>query len=53
MNNFKTRILENKEVAKKGGNIAKIAREALEKELGQSVVSEENALNYKYVDEIK
>ncbi len=39
---------ENINVARKGGNIAKLAREALEKELGKSVVTSDNKLNYKY-----
>ena len=43
----------NKEIAKKGGHVAKVAREDMEKELGQSVVSKENALNYKYLDDNK
>ena len=43
----------NKEIAKKGGHVAKVAREDMEKELGQSVVSKENTLNYKYLDDNK
>jgi len=31
------------DVAKRGGNVAKVAREQLEKEIGQSVISSENA----------
>ena len=46
-------LKENKEIAKKGGHVAKVAREDMEKELGQSVVSKENALNYKYLDDNK
>lgn len=41
---------QNKRIAKKGGNIAKITRDSLEKELGESVVTNKNALNYKYKD---
>ena len=41
---------QNKKIAKKGGNIAKITRDSLEKELGESVVTNKNALNYKYID---
>lgn len=41
---------QNKKIAKKGGNIAKITRDSLEKELGESVVTNKNALNYKYKD---
>lgn len=40
----------NKEIAKKGGHVAKVAREDMEKELGKSVVSKENAINYEYLD---
>lgn len=35
---------ENKQVAKRGGNVAGAAREATEKELGHSIVSQENFL---------
>jgi hypothetical protein len=31
--------------AKKGGNVAKIAREKLETDLGESIISNENYLN--------
>lgn len=44
---------KNKEIAKKGGHVAKVAREDMERELGQSVISKENALNYKYLDDNK
>lgn len=43
----------NKEVAKKGGHVAKVAREDMEKELGKSVVSKENALSYQYINDNK
>lgn len=46
-------LKENKEIAKKGGHVAKVAREDMEKELGKSVISKENALNYQYIDEKK
>ena len=39
-------------VAKRGGGIAKQARDNLEKELGESVVTKNNKLNYEYVKEI-
>lgn len=42
---------QNKKIARKGGNIAKITRDSLEKELGKTVISKQNNLNYKYVDE--
>lgn len=44
---------ENKKIAKKGGHVAKVAREDMEKELGQSVVSKENVLSYQYLDDNK
>ena len=42
---------ENIEVARRGGKIAGNARKDLEHEIGESVVSSDNALNYEYVDE--
>lgn len=44
---------KNKGIATKGGYVSKVAREDMEKELGQSVISKENALNYKYIDSNK
>ena len=41
---------ENKKIVKMGGNTAKVARDDLERKLGKSVVSNENSLNYKYID---
>ena len=46
-------LKENREIAKRGGRIAKNTRDNLEKELGKSVISKENALNYKYIDDKK
>lgn len=46
-------LKENREMAKRGGRIAKNTRDNLEKELGKSVISKENALNYKYIDDKK
>lgn len=43
----------NRKVAKMGGHAAKVAREDIEKSLGESVVSKNNALNYKYLDDKK
>ena len=43
----------NKKVAKAGGDVAKVARDNLEAKLGKSVISNENALNYKYADNNK
>lgn len=34
---------QSKQVAKQGGNVAKVAREELEKQTGKSVISTENA----------
>ena len=42
---------ENKEIAKIGGSIAKKTRNNLEKELGESIVSNENNLSYTYIEE--
>ena len=39
---------ENKKIAQTGGNVAKVAKDSLEKELGKSVVSNSNNLKYKY-----
>ncbi len=44
---------QNKEIAKRGGNIAKNTRNNLEQELGESVISNKNALSYKYLDSNK
>ena len=44
---------QNKEIAKMGGNTAKVARDDLEKKLGKSVLSNENVLNYQYKNEEK
>ena len=44
-------LKKNIKVAKKGGNVAKIARDELEEELGESIVTKENRLNYKYKEE--
>ena len=41
----------NKEIAKMGGHASKVARDDLEKNLGHSVVSKDNALLYKYVED--
>ena len=42
---------ENMEVARRGGRIAGNARKDLENEIGDSVVTSNNTLNYGYVDE--
>ena len=43
-------LKENKDVAKAGGNVAKIAKDDLEAKLGESIISSDNKLNYKYLD---
>ena len=42
---------ENIDVARRGGKISGNARKDLENELGESVVTSNNALNYEYTDE--
>ena len=44
-------LKENIKVAKMGGHAAKVAREDIEKNLGESVVTKTNKLNYKYIEE--
>lgn len=44
---------ENRKVANMGGNVAKVARDDLEKKLGKTVISNKNALGYKYLDSKK
>ena len=44
---------ENMKVAKRGGKVAKGARNLYEEETKQSAISKENALNYQYKDDIK
>ena len=34
-----------------GGRTAKVARDELEKNLGENVVSKDNALSYQYIEE--
>ena len=46
-------LKENREMAKRGGRIAKNTRNDLEKELGRTVITKQNALNYKYIDDNK
>ena len=42
---------QNKKVAKMGGHAAKVARDDIEKNLGHSVVSKDNSLSYKYIED--
>jgi len=44
---------ENIKVARIGGNVAKVAKEQLEENLGETVVTSNNKLNYEYIDETK
>lgn len=44
-------LKENLKVAKRGGGVAKGARDLYEKETKKSAISKENSLNYQYVDE--
>ena len=44
-------LKENKEMAKRGGKIAKNTRDNLEQELGKTVITNENHLGYQYIDE--
>ena len=42
---------DNGEIAKIGGHASKVARDDLEKNLGHSVVSKDNTLSYKYIED--
>ena len=42
---------ENKEIAKMGGNTAKVARDDLEEKLGEAIITNKNNLGYKYIDD--
>ncbi len=46
-------LKENMSVAKRGGTVAKTARDSYEKETKKSAISKENNLDYKYIDEVK
>lgn len=46
-------LAENRKIARKGGNVSKVARNQLESELNESVVSKDNYLNYSYNDNKK
>ena len=46
-------LKQNKEIAKRGGKIAKNTRNDLEKELGETVITSKNALDYKYIENDK
>ena len=42
---------QNRKIAKLGGHAAKVAKDDIEKNLGKSVISNKNNLNYKYIEE--
>lgn len=42
---------QNKKIAKMGGSTAKAARDNIEKNLGKSVISDKNNLDYQYMEE--
>ena len=42
---------ENKKIARSGGKVSKVARNQLESELNESLISANNNLNYDYKDE--
>ena len=44
---------QNKKVARMGGHAAKVAREDIEKNLGETIVTKQNRLNYEYKDALK
>ena len=46
-------LSENIKVAKRGGTVAKSARDSYEKETKRPAISKENNLNYKYINEVK
>ena len=46
-------LKENIKVAKRGGSVAKGAKDLYEKETKKSAISKSNSLNYKYIDEAK
>ena len=44
---------KNKEISKRGGNVAKVARETLEREIGQPVITSKNAIDFgKLIDDV-
>ena len=44
---------QNKEVARMGGHAAKVAREDIEQNLGEAVITKQNRLDYEYEETIK
>lgn len=43
----------NRKIAKAGGEVAKTARDDLEQKLGETIISKENSLDYKYLEDTK
>ena len=46
-------LSENRKIAKAGGQVANNTRKDIETRLGESIVTKNNALNYKYIDDSK
>lgn len=46
-------LKENLKVAKRGGGVAKGAKDLYEKETKKSAISKSNSLNYKYIDDVE
>ena len=44
---------QNRKFAKMGGHAAKLARSNIEKNLGKSVITQNNVLNYQYIEDNK
>ena len=44
---------ENRKIAKEGGQVASNTRKDIELRLGESVVTQDNALDYKYIEKTK
>ena len=44
-------LKENKKIAKVGGNVAKVARDELENNLNEKVISDKNNLTYEYLED--
>ena len=43
-------LIENKEIAKEGGDVANITKKVIENKLGKNIITKENKLNYKYME---
>ena len=46
-------LAENRKIAKEGGQVANNTRKDIESRLGELIVTKDNTLNYKYVEETK